>query len=79
MTELIHIGYPKTATTSMQDYFDRHPYFLNIGKPHVPKVKQYDDIIRHLIASDDNTFESEKPNIQTTIDNLKRNSEKKLL
>jgi hypothetical protein len=52
MKEIIHIGFPKTATTTLQAHlFSRHPDLANIGRPF--RDRDHGNLINSLAQADD--------------------------
>lgn len=65
MRSILHIGYPKTATTTLQNYFSTLKIVTNVGKP----LKTYrDEDLRFLWSP----LDSEKIKISNALGNLRQ-------
>lgn len=61
MEEFIHIGCPKTASTTLQNnLFARHPEIASIGKPYDSRESELATQIYQLITKDDQTFDFDR-------------------
>jgi hypothetical protein len=57
--DIIHIGFPKTATTTLQAHlFSRHPDLVNIGRPF--RDHDHGNLINSLAQADDCDYDEER-------------------
>jgi hypothetical protein len=70
--ELIHIGFPKTASTSIQHVFNNHTAITHIGKPRARKDPQVDEVLKYLLAADSRRFEEELPRLRAFLATIPR-------
>ncbi len=72
MRDLIHIGFPKTASTSIQHVFNNHPAVTHIGKPRARKDAKVDEVLKYLLAADTRRFDEELPRLRDFLASVPR-------